>query len=226
MKVTYYGHSCFSVELNGKHLLFDPFISGNPAAKHIEINKIRADYILVSHGHDDHVDDAITIARHQRSTLIAAFEVSEWLKGRGAASVASLNHGGAAAFDFGRLKVVGAVHSSSLPDGSYGGNAAGFVVESSAGNFYYSGDTALTYDMKLIGESTKLDWAALCIGDYFTMGVEDALRAAEFINCRQIMGVHYDTFPPIKIDHARALDKFSQAGRTLHLLKIGETRDL
>jgi L-ascorbate metabolism protein UlaG (beta-lactamase superfamily) len=136
-----------------------------------------------------------------------------------------MNHGGSVALDFGRVKLVNAVHSSMLPDGSYGGNPAGFVIETSEGNFYYSGDTALTLDMKLIGETTRLKFAALCLGDYFTMGVDDALRAAEFVRCDEIVGVHFDSFPPIKIDHAAAVGKFLAAGRQLHLLKPGESRE-
>ena len=112
-----------------------------------------------------------------------------------------------------------------MPDGSNGGNPGGFVIESAAGNFYYSGDTALTLDMKLIGESTLLKFAVLCIGDNFTMGSDDAVKAAEFVRCKEVLGVHYDTFPPIKIDHAMAVEKFRAAGKTLHLLPPGAARD-
>jgi L-ascorbate metabolism protein UlaG (beta-lactamase superfamily) len=134
-----------------------------------------------------------------------------------------MNPGGCVDFDFGRVKSVNAVHSSSMPNGAYGGVASGFVVESKAGNFYYSGDTALTADMKLIGDTTKLTFAVLCIGGHFTMGVEDAVRAAGFVQCNEILGVHYDTFPEIKINHAQAQEKFKAAGHTLHLLKVGES---
>ncbi|HEX7576780.1 MAG TPA: hydrolase, partial [Verrucomicrobiae bacterium] len=112
-----------------------------------------------------------------------------------------------------------------LPDGSNGGNPGGFVIESPEGDFYYSGDTALTLDMKLIGESTKLKFAVLCVGDNFTMGLDDAVKAADFIRCDEILGVHFDTFPPIQIDHVAAKEKFSAAGKTLHLLRPGESRD-
>ena len=148
-----------------------------------------------------------------------------WLNQQGAPRVHPLNHGGGYQFDFGRAKFVNAIHSSTMPDGTYGGNPGDFVVEGAEGNFYYCGDTALTLDMKRIGESTKLKFAVLCIGDNYTMGVDDALRAAEFVRCTEILGVHYDTFPPIKIDHAAAKEKFEAAGKTLHLLRIGETRD-
>ena len=151
----------------------------------------------------------------------AALKFGEWLTKQGVSRVHALNQGGGFNFDFGRVKYVNAVHSSSLPDGTYGGNPGGFVVQSDAGNFYYSGDTALTMDMKLIGESTRLNFAALCIGDNFTMGVDDAIKAAEFIRCGEILGVHYDTFPQIQIDHDAAVKKFRAAGKNLHLLKIG-----
>ena len=225
MKVTYYGHACFSVVVGGKTLLFDPFISGNPLAKAIDVKSVPADFILVSHGHDDHVDDAVAIAKRTKALVIANFEVANWLEQQGAPRVHALNHGGGFQFDFGRAKFVNAVHSSTMPDGTNGGNAGGFVIETAEGNFYYSGDTALTLDMKLVGESTKLKLAVLCIGDNFTMGPDDAVKAAEFVRCNEILGVHYDTFPPIKIDHAAAQEKFKAAGKHLHLLSIGGTRD-
>lgn len=222
MKVIYYGHACFSVVVGGKTLLFDPFITPNPLAKAIEAKKVPADFVLVTHGHGDHVADAVEIARRTDALVIANFEVATWLNKQGAPRVHPLNHGGGCQFDFGRAKFVNAIHSSTMPDGAYGGNPGGFVVESAEGNFYYSGDTALTMDMKLIGESTKLKFAALCVGDNFTMGPDDAVKAAEFIRCDEILGVHFDTFPPIKIDHAAAKEQFRAAGKTLHLLRIGE----
>ena len=221
MNVTYYGHASFSVEIRGKKLLFDPYITPNPLAKNIDIKKIPADYILVSHGHEDHVADVIKIAKRTKAMVIANFEVAEWLKKKGAPQVHGMNPGGAFNFDFGRVKSVSAIHSSSMPNGAYGGAPSGFVIESPEGNFYYSGDTALTYDMKLIGETTKLTFAALCIGGNFTMGADDAARAAEFVGCTKILGVHYDTFPEIIIDHAKAQAAFKAKGRMLYLPAIG-----
>jgi len=226
MNITYYGHACFSVQVGGKQLLFDPFVTPNPLAKSVKSKEIPADYILVSHGHDDHIADAVKIAKRTEATVIANFEVAEWLTKKGVTQVRAVNPGGIVDCDFGRVQSVNAIHSSSMPNGAYGGHPAGFVIESKEGNFYYSGDTALTYDMKLIGEATKLKFAILCIGGNFTMGVDDAVRAAEFVKCDEIIGVHYDTFPQITINHANALEKFKAAGRHLQLLKIGETRNL
>jgi len=225
MKVVYYGHASFAVVVGGKTLLFDPFISGNPLARAIDVKKVPADFILVSHGHSDHVGDAVEIAKRTNALVIANFEVATWLNKQGAPRVHPMNHGGGYNFDFGRVKFVSAIHSSTMPDGTFGGNPGGFVVGGAEGNFYYSGDTALTMDMKLIGESTKLKFAVLCIGDNFTMGPDDAVKAAEFVRCNEILGVHYDTFPPIKIDHAAAKEKFKAAGKTLHLLHPGEVRE-
>ncbi len=224
MKITYYGHSCFGVELNGKHLLFDPFITPNSLAKNIDVKSIKADYILVSHGHEDHVADLIDIAKRTGAQVICTFEIHTWLNNKGVSNTHPMNVGGKFKFDFGNIKCVTAAHSSSLPDGTYAGNPMGFIVESTEGNFYFAGDTALTYDMKLIGDYRKIDFAFLPIGDNFTMGTDNAIIAAEFIKCRKIIGMHYDTFSPIKIDHETSIQKFKHAGNELLLFKIGETK--
>jgi L-ascorbate metabolism protein UlaG (beta-lactamase superfamily) len=223
MNLTYYGHSCFAVEIGNWTLLFDPFISGNPLAAAINPESVKADFILISHGHGDHVADAAAIANCTGATVIAAYEVCQWLGKQGVAKTHPINHGGGGHFDFGKVKFVNAIHSSSMPDGSYGGNPGGFVVESGLGSFYYSGDTALTRDMELIGQSARLTFAVLCIGGNYTMDVDDAILAAKFVACDNIVGVHYDTFPPIMIDHEKAVEKFSAAGLRLRLLKIGAT---
>jgi L-ascorbate metabolism protein UlaG (beta-lactamase superfamily) len=225
MKVTYYGHSCFAAHVANRALLFDPFITGNELARGIDVNQVPADYILISHGHADHIGDAVEIAKRTGATIISNYEITVWFGQQGVSKSHPLNHGGGHRFDFGRVKFVNAIHSSGLPDGAYGGNPGGFVVESDGGNFYYSGDTALTMDMKLIGEATKLKFAGLCLGDNFTMGIEDAIKAAEFIRCDEILGLHYDTFPPIRIDQKDAVEKFKAAGKRLRLLRPGESGD-
>lgn len=226
MKLTYYGHACFAVNVARKTLLFDPFITPNPLAKEIDIDKLAADYILVSHGHGDHVADLLTIAQRTGATVIAPYEVGTWFEGKGLKNIQAMNHGGAAATEFGRVKLTAAIHSSSMPDGSYGGNPCGFIIETGEGNFYYSGDTALTLDMKLIAERLRLQFAVFPIGDFFTMGIDDAVRAADFVGVRKMIGVHYDTFPPITLDRAAAMKTAQAAGKELMLPKIGETIDV
>jgi len=224
MNVTFYGHSCFAVSAAGRTLLFDPFITQNELARHIDINQVNADFVLISHGHFDHLADAVAITKRTGALVISNYEITVWLGKQGVSKTHPLNHGGGANFDFGWAKFTPAIHSSGLPDGTYGGNPGGFLVETADGAFYYSGDTALTYDMKLIGESTRLRFAALPIGDNFTMGVDDAIKAAEFVQCQEILGLHYNTFPPIRIDTAEAVRKFKAANKALHLLKPGESR--
>ncbi len=213
------------VEVGSTKILFDPFISGNELAKDIYIDDIEADYILLSHGHEDHVLDAEYIAKNTEAKVVAPYETCMWVAQKGIDGH-PMNHGGKWKFDFGTVKMTNAVHSSVLPDGTYGGNPCGFVIESEHGNFYYAGDTALTMDMKLVGMQHKLDFAILPIGDNFTMGVDDAILCAEFINCKNILGVHFDTFGYIEIDRNEAKSKFEAAGNKLTLLEIGESAEL
>ena len=226
MRVYYYGHSCFLIEVNGKKLLFDPFISENPLAKAIDLNSIKADYILVSHGHWDHIADAVKLAKQTGAVVISNYEIGTWLEKQGVKRIHQMNTGGHWIFDFGKVKCVQAIHSSSLPDGSYGGNPMGFLIETSTGNFYYAGDTALHYDMKLIGDYKKMNFAFLPLGNNFTMGIDNAVIASDFIKCDKIIGMHYDTFDKIMIDHKEAKHKFEMSGKDLLLMKIGESKDL
>ncbi len=223
MKITYYGHSCFVLETGGKSILFDPYISPNDLAKNIEIESIKADYILISHGHEDHIADAVSIALQTGATIISNWEIIQWVQKQGLKNTHPMNIGGHWFFDFGKVKCVNAVHSSSLPDGSYGGNPMGFLLETVNCNVYYAGDTALTMDMKLIGDYKKIDIAFLPIGNNFTMGIDNAIIAADFIRCDQIIGMHYDTFGFIKIDHEEAIQKFSSADKNLILIPIGDS---
>ena len=226
MLITYYGHSCFLIEINGKKLLFDPFITPNPLAKNIDVLKIKADFILVSHGHNDHTADLVDLARQTNATIISNWEIHQWLHDKGITKTHPMNIGGHWIFDFGKTKCVNAVHSSSLPDGTYGGSPMGFLIETPAGNLYYAGDTALHLDMKLIGDYKKIDLAFLPIGNNFTMGIDNAVIAADFIQCDRIIGMHYDTFEMIRIEHNEAKKKFEQAGKELTLMKIGEVLEV
>lgn len=226
MKLTYYGQAGFGLTLSGKNILFDPFISPNPLAKGIDVNDIKADYILLTHGHGDHVADAEAIAKSNGAKIVSNYEIVTWYGEKGIEGH-PLNHGGKWHFDFGTVKYVNAVHSSVLPDGTYGGNPGGFVISNADVCFYHAGDTALTWDMKLIPMTCpKLDFAILPIGDNFTMGYEDAVIAAEFIECDTIIGCHYDTFGYIKINHELAQQAFAAKGKTLLLPRVGETIDI
>jgi L-ascorbate metabolism protein UlaG (beta-lactamase superfamily) len=225
MKITYYGHSCLGIEVAGKHLLIDPFISGNEYASHINIDEIKADYILITHAHQDHILDVENIVKRTGATVVSNWEIATHYAQKGF-NHHPMNHGGSWKFEFGKVKYIHAVHSSSFPDGKYGGNPGGFLIESEHKNIYISGDTALNFDMKLIPMRTKLDLAVLPIGDNFTMDIEDAIIASDFLECDKILGCHYDTFGFIKIDSEEAKRKFFSKGKDLMLLEIGEAIEI
>jgi L-ascorbate metabolism protein UlaG (beta-lactamase superfamily) len=225
MKATYYGQSCLELEINGIKVLFDPFITHNELAKNIDVNSLKPDFILVSHGHGDHVADLLTVQKNSGAKVICIAEIAGWLGKQGVDNAHGMNIGGAFNFEFGRVKMVNAVHSSTMPDGSSGGNPAGFVIYAEGKKIYFAGDTALTYDMKLLADE-NLDWAILPIGDNYTMGVDDAIKSTSFFNCKNVIGVHYDSFPVIKIDKNEAMEKFIKAGLVLKLPAVGETISL
>ncbi|MDO5971518.1 metal-dependent hydrolase [Flavivirga aquimarina] len=225
MKITFYGHASLGIQVNDVNILVDPFISGNPKASHININDLKADYILVTHAHQDHVLDVEAIAKRTGAVVVSNFEIIshyEKLDIEGH----PMNHGGAWRFDFGTVKYVNAIHTSSFPDGSYGGQPGGFVIEGEHKNIYIAGDTALTFDMKLIPLQTKLDLAVLPIGDNFTMGIDDAILASDFVACDKVLGYHFDTFGYIEIDHEAAKRKFFEKEKDLMLLEIGDFIEL
>jgi L-ascorbate metabolism protein UlaG (beta-lactamase superfamily) len=225
MKITFYGHASLGIEVGGKHIIVDPFITENPQAAAIDINTLKADYILLTHAHGDHVLDVEAIAKRTGATIVSNYEIATYYANLGFQSH-PMNHGGSWKFDFGKVKYVNAIHSSSFPDGSNGGNPGGFVIEGEHKNIYIAGDTALTMDMKLIPLRTKLDLAILPIGNNFTMDIEDAIIASDFIECDKIVGCHFDTFGYIEINHEEAIRQFFDKGKDLMLLKIGESIEL
>ena len=226
MKITFYGQNTLALKIGDVHVLVDPFITGNDLAKDkVDIMDLKADYILLTHAHQDHILDAEAIAKNTGAVIVSNFEIANHYESKGF-EVHPMNHGGSWDFEFGKVKYVNAIHTSSFPDGSYGGQPGGFVIEGEHKNIYIAGDTALTMDMKLIPMQTALDLAVLPIGDNFTMGVEDAILASDFIDCDKILGCHYDTFGYIEIDHEEAKKKFYEKGKDLMLLEIGESIEL
>ncbi len=199
VKVTFHGHATVSIESDGHNILIDPFFTGNPMAK-IEPSEVDADFILVSHGHGDHVGDAVAIAKRTGALVISNFEIVNWLANHGVEKTHPLHIGGGNTFPFGYCKMTIAHHGSSLPDGSYGGNPGGFLLKLNNGKtIYFAGDTALTYDMKFLAEE-NVDLAILPVGDNFTMGPDDAIKAAQLIKPVTVLPIHYNTWPYIEID--------------------------
>lgn len=226
MKITFYGQNTLALKIGEINVLVDPFITGNDLSKDkVDIMDLKADYILLTHAHQDHILDAEAIAKNTGAVIVSNFEIASHYEAKGF-EVHPMNHGGSWDFEFGNVKYVNAIHTSSFPDGSYGGQPGGFVIEGEHKNIYIAGDTALTMDMKLIPMRTSLDLAVLPIGDNFTMGVEDAIIASDFIECDKILGCHYDTFGYIEIDHEEAKKKFYEKGKDLMLLDIGESIEL
>lgn len=226
MKITFYGQNSLSLEIEGKYIIVDPFITGNDLSKDkVDIKQLKADYILVTHAHQDHTLDVEAIAKNTGATVVSNYEIANHYEAKDL-KVHPMNHGGSWEFDFGKVTYVNAIHTSSFPDGSYGGQPGGFVVEAGEKCIYIAGDTALTMDMKLIPMRHDLDLAVLPIGDNFTMGVDDAVIASDFIECNKILGCHYDTFGFIEIDHKVAKEKFKMKKKELLLLEIGESIEI
>lgn len=226
MRITFLGHACLYIDTGAFKLLVDPFITGNEKARDkVDVEQLLPDYILVTHAHQDHTLDVDSIAGRTGATIISNFEIATFYQKKGH-SVHPMNHGGSRKFEFGSLKYVQAIHTSSFPDGSYGGQPGGFVLTASGKSVYIAGDTALTMDMKLIPMNFQLSLAVLPIGDNFTMGIADAVKAADFVGCQRVLGYHYDTFGYIEIDHRQAREAFKKAGKQLHLPGIGESLEL
>ncbi len=221
--LTWFGHATLGLETDGTHLIIDPFFSGNPAAS-TSAENVKADFILVSHGHGDHISDAVSIATRTGATVISNFEIINWLEKQGLEKTHAQHIGGGFRYPFGYLKLTLALHGSALPDGSNGGNPTGFLLTTNGGQkIYLAADTGLFGDMKLIGEE-GLDLAVIPIGDNFTMGPDDALRAVKLLTPRHVVPIHYNTFDLLKQDaNAWAARVEKETSAKVHVLKPGES---
>ena len=224
MKITFLGHASFHIEINGYSIIVDPFITANPKASSTSIDNLVPQYILLTHAHGDHVADVESISSKHDSLIISNYEIVSYYQNKGFKGH-PLNHGGKKEFDFGICKYVNAIHTSTFPDGSNGGDPGGFVIWNDEKCIYIAGDTALTMDMKLIPLTCpKLDCAILPVGDNFTMGYEDAAIASEFIQCDKIIACHFDTFPFIEIDKGELRKAF--ANKELIIPDIDQTIEI
>lgn len=228
MKLTYLSHSCFFVETSTHRLIIDPFLTGNPLAK-TKAADVECDFILVSHGHEDHLGDAVEISKRTGATIIANFEIAMTCANRGAKAIHPMNPGGAWNFPFGRVKMTVAHHSSSnaTEDGFlYLGNPCGILITADGKTLYHAGDTALFSDMKLIGELNNIDVAMLPIGDNFTMGIDDAAIAVDFLKAKLALPMHYNTFDLIKTDPHAFAKKVAAIGAHAKVPTVGETIEI
>lgn len=225
IKVTFIGHSCFLLDSGSNKIIIDPFITGNPSAK-ISSEQKKIDFILVSHGHGDHLGDAIELGKANNAMIIANYELCMHCDSQGAKNIHPLHIGGGNKFSFGSVKLTIAHHGSTLGDSGYGGNPVGFIIRTDNKVIYHSGDTGLFLDMKLIGELDKIDLALLPIGGNFTMDVSDAIKAVEFLKPKRAIPMHYNTFDIIKSDPQAFVKGIKPLGVEGIILKPGESYEL
>ncbi len=223
-QLTFFGHSCWKITAEKTAILIDPFINGNPQSP-VKEDDVKADYLIVTHAHGDHLGDAIPIAKRSGGTIISNYEIAMYCGKQGAA-VHPMHIGGAHAFPFGRVKLTPAWHGSSFPDGSYGGTPAGCIVTVEGKTVYHTGDTGLFMDMQLIGEMNPIDVALIPIGDNFTMGIDDAVKAAAMLKPKKVIPMHYNTFDMIKSDPTAFSERIRTLGIGIQVLKPGETTDI
>ena len=199
ISITWHGHATFSLNINGTQIVVDPFFAGNNPSAQTGVDAVSADFILQTHGHGDHIADTVGLAKRTGATVIGNFEICNWIEAQGHENVHAMNTGGGYNFPFGRVKMTPALHSSGLPDGSYGGDPGGYLVMADGKTVYIAGDTALFSDMALIGRA-GIDVAILPVGDNFTMGPEDSVLALDYLKPKMVIPCHYNTWPPIAID--------------------------
>lgn len=225
MKLRYFSHSAFEITTdNGKKILIDPFLDNNPTSP-VKSDEVDADYIILSHAHSDHIGDAFKIGKRCDSTFICVNELANYCADKGF-KAHNMHIGGGYNFDFGRVKFTIAHHGSQTPDGKYAGEPAGILLTAGGKTVYHTGDTALFYDMKLIGEMNKIDYMLAPIGDNFTMGIEDAVKAVEFVRPKTVIPMHYNTFPVIQVDPEEFKKKVAEKGFDCRVLSFGEEIDL
>ncbi len=228
MKFTFLGHAAGLLENGSDKFLFDPFLTGNPKAA-VAADQLDATYILLTHGHQDHVGDAVAISKRTGAPIITTFELANWLGAQGA-EVVPMNHGGWCKFSFGRVRFTIAFHSSSkIEEGGrplYLGEPAGIVLQTGEKTIYHAGDTALFSDMRLIGEDAPIDLALLPVGEHFTMGPKDAARAVAFLAPKHVVPIHYGTFPSLVGDPQEFARMAKGMGAEVHVLRPGESVDV
>lgn len=225
MKLRYFSHSSFQITTEDNiKILLDPFFDGNPTSP-VKSDEVEGDYIILSHAHGDHISDAFKIAQKGNVQFISVFELANYITAKGF-NAHPMHIGGSFKFDFGRVKLTIAHHGSATPDNQYAGLAAGIILEIENKKIYYTGDTGLFYDMKLIGEFNKIDYMLLPIGDNFTMGIDDAVKAVEFVNPGIAIPMHYNTFPIIQADPNEFKEKLEKLGKKAIVMEYGEEIDL
>ena len=224
LKLTYFSHSAWQIQTDKHTILIDPFLDDNPTSP-VKSDQVKADFIIVTHAHGDHIGDTIKIAKKHNSLIIANFEIASWCGNQGI-TAHPMHIGGAHEFPFGKVKLTPALHGSSFPDGSYGGMPAGVIIMIDDKTIYHTGDTGLFSDMKLIGELTPVDVALIPIGDNFTMGLEDAVKAVEFIKPKMVLPMHFKTFDVIDADPHLFVDKVKVHGVQARVLDYGDSLDL
>jgi L-ascorbate metabolism protein UlaG (beta-lactamase superfamily) len=221
MKLKYFAHSAFMITTgDGKKILIDPFLDGNPNSN-VKSNDVSADYIILTHAHGDHIGDAFKIAERCNPLFICVNELAEYVKSKGF-NAHNMHIGGGYDFDFGRVKFTIAHHGSQTPEGNYAGEPAGVVLSIDGMNIYHTGDTGLFLDMKLIGELNPIDYMLLPIGDNFTMGIEDGVRAVEFVNPKKAIPMHYNTFGVIEADPNDFKRKVENIGKDCIVMNFGQ----